>query len=450
MLPNPSTYAVPSNDRQTKRAALASAVGSTFEWYDFFIYGMLAGLVFPRLFFPELSGAMGTLVSLSTFTVGFIGRPLGAVLFGHFGDVIGRKKTLVVALACMGVPTFLIGVIPTYATAGVWAPLLLVLLRFAQGVALGGEWGGATLFTVEHAPEGRKGFFGSLPQMGIPGGQIVATLVLLAVTMSLSDAELLAWGWRIPFLLGAVLLIVGLVVRISIGESPEFVEAQATGSAPRAPVLEVLRSNKRSVLLVAGMHLAMSSAFYIGIVMVVPYARDGLGMESTTVLGGVFAAQLVAVCLLPLAGAMTDRIGQRRMYFIGTLAVGAMAFPFFALIQTGVGFIVWLGLILGAVAWVPMMASQPSFFAKLFGAGVRYSGVAIGYQLGTILGSATPVLGTILLEVGGGTPWLVAGFLVLVSGVSFIAAYLAKDQPESDPGERRAVTDRAQQFDRGA
>lgn len=416
--------------KESRRAVVASLFGSAFEWYDFFIYGLLAALVFDQLFFPDLSEAAGTLAALSTFTVGFVGRPLGAMVFGHYGDRMGRKLMMLITLTGMGVVSLLIGLLPTYESIGVAAPILLVTLRFLQGVAIGGEWGGTSLFTVEHAPRERRGFLGSFPQMGIPGGQLLGTSVVFVVTALLSDAQLVAWGWRIPFYLSAILVVIGIYVRMSISESPGFEELQKTGDVSRRPLLELFSGNIRNVLIVAGMHLALSAAFYIGATFVISYGSQEVGISEPWLLGGVAVAQVVTIAALPFFGSLSDRIGRRPVYFIGSLGVAVIAFPYFALIKSGEWPMAWLALVLGTI-YAAMMAVQPAFFCELFSARIRFSGVALGYQLGTIIGSLVPVGAAALLNAASGDPWLVAALIAAVGVVSFLASYVAVERQDA-------------------
>jgi MFS transporter, MHS family, shikimate and dehydroshikimate transport protein len=320
--------------QSVRQVVAASFIGTTIEWYDFFLYGTAAALVFNKLFFPEAEPSSGTLLALATYGVGFAARPLGGIIFGHFGDRIGRKAMLVLSLLIMGVATFLIGAMPTYAQIGIWAPVILVLLRIAQGIGVGGEWGGAVLMSVEHAPKGRRGFFGSWPQMGVPAGLFLSTVVFLIVQQTTSDAAFLSWGWRIPFLLSVVLIAIGLFVRLRLYESPAFQRVKETQTEAPMPILDVLRKYPREVLLAMGMRIAENGTFYILTVWVLVYGNEHLELAKSTMLWGVVIAALIGLVTIPLYGALSDRVGRRPLYLGGALFSLVFAFPFFWMVNT--------------------------------------------------------------------------------------------------------------------
>ena len=371
------------------RVAVASFIGTTVEFYDFLIYGTAAALVFPKLFFPNASPASGVLLSFATFGVGFFARPLGGIVFGHFGDRLGRKRMLVYSLVGMGVSTVLIGLLPTHAQIGVAAPILLTLLRLAQGFAVGGEWGGATLMAVEHASPDRKGFYGAFPQMGAPAGTATATLAFFLVSQ-LPDDQFLSWGWRIPFLFSAVLIVIGLVIRLRLSESPDFAELRATSSVVRMPIVDAFRKHWRQILLVAGSYLSQGVFAYICVAYLVAYGTSVAKIDRTWALFGVFVAAVVAVVMYPLFGSLSDRVmGRKALFLTGVVLMAVTIGPVFALINTGkpVLFLVALVLVFG-FAMAPAAGVTGALFSMVFDADVRYSGVSIGYTLSQVVGSA--------------------------------------------------------------
>ncbi|MBB3753277.1 metabolite-proton symporter [Mycolicibacterium sp. BK634] len=407
-----------------RRAALASFVGTTVEFYDFLIYGTAAALVFPKLFFPSASPATGVLLSFATFGVGFIARPLGGVVFGHFGDRVGRKRMLVYSLLLMGVSTVAMGLLPTYAQLGVAAPILLTLLRLLQGFAVGGEWGGATLMAVEHAPPERKGFYGAFPQMGAPAGTAIATLAFYAVSR-LPDAQFLAWGWRIPFLASAILIAIGLAIRLSLTESPDFAAVQQRSAVQRLPVVEAFRRHWRQILLVAGAYLSQGVFAYICVAYLVSYGTTVAKIPRTDALFGVFVAAVVAVVAYPLFGALSDRVGRKPVFVGGVVAMGLAVLPIFALINTGKAglFMVALVLIFG-LAMAPAAGVTGSLFSLVFDADVRYSAVSVGYTLSQVVGSAFAPTIAVALYKATGTSDSIAAYLIGVSVISVLAAVL--------------------------
>jgi metabolite-proton symporter len=406
------------------RVALASFIGTTVEYYDFLIYGTAAALVFPKLFFPDASPAMGLLLSFATFGVGFFARPLGGMVFGHFGDRIGRKRMLVYSLLLMGLSTVLMGLLPTYAQIGWAAPILLTLLRLVQGFAVGGEWGGATLMAVEHAPSGRKGLYGAFPQMGAPAGTATATLAFYAVSL-LPDDRFLSWGWRIPFLASALLIVIGLVIRLSIAESPDFTAVRERAAVARMPIVAAFRRHWREILLVAGAYLSQGVFAYICVAYLVSYGTTVAGISRAQALFGVFVAALVAVVLYPLFGALSDRVGRKPVCLTGVVAMGVAVVPVFALIDTGDPGLFLLALVLVfGIAMAPAAGVTGSLFSLVFDADVRYSGVSVGYTLSQVVGSAfAPTIATALYAATG-TSDSIAAYLIGVSAVSAIAVSL--------------------------
>jgi MHS family shikimate/dehydroshikimate transporter-like MFS transporter len=418
------------------QVALASFIGTTVEWYDFFLYGTAAALVFGPLFFPEFSPLAGTLAALGTFAVGFVARPVGGIFFGHYGDKIGRKSMLVITLLMMGFATFCIGLLPTYESVGVLAPILLVLLRLIQGFALGGEWGGAVLMAVEHAPPGRRGFYGSWPQTGALAGLLISTAVLTAFT-GLSEEQFLAWGWRVPFLLSIVLVGVGLFIRLKISESPAFEQVKESQAEAGMPIVDVFRNQPKSVLLGMGARFAENGVFYIISIFILDYATRNLGMERGIVLRGVLIGAAIAFFTVLAYGALSDRLGRRPVYLWGAGFSLVFAFPFFWLVDTKSPFLIAVAVTIGlAVGHAAMYGPQGAFMSELFGTRVRYSGASIGYQLASVLaGGLAPTIAVALLAASGGEPWSVALYMIGMCVVTIVAVLAATETNTSDIAE---------------
>lgn len=423
-LPDEAHMVTTTPDRATeaRRVALASAIGTTIEWYDFFIYGTAAAVVFAPQFFPQVSSLAGMLASFATFAVGFLARPLGGIVMGHFGDRIGRKSTLVWCLLLMGLSTFGIGILPNYSRLGVWAPLSLVFFRFVQGFALGGEWGGAVLMSVEHAPQGKRGLFGSFVALGLPAGIILSNVVFLIASSIVTPEQFAAWAWRIPFLASVVLVAIGLFVRVKIAESPVFAELLRSRSARRMPVLDVLRSHGRAILLAAGSYLSISATGYLVIVYFVSYATRTLQFSLPVTLGLLQAAAIVFAVSILFFAKWSDRFGRHRMI---RWSCGALIFAslfFFPLIDTK-------SLALAAVALCGILlvqgiyiGPQAAAFAELFPPAVRYSGASLSITIGTLLGGAiAPFVATALYSTTGNS-WPVTVYAVAVSIISWLCA----------------------------
>ncbi|MGV0837795.1 MFS transporter [Mycolicibacterium thermoresistibile] len=407
-----------------RRVAVASFIGTTVEFYDFLIYGTAAALVFPKLFFPTASPASGILLSFATFGVGFFARPLGGIVFGHFGDRLGRKRMLVYSLVGMGIATVLIGLLPTYAQIGMAAPILLTVLRLAQGFAVGGEWGGATLMAVEHASAERKGFYGAFPQMGAPAGTATATLAFFAVSQ-LPDDQFLSWGWRVPFLLSAVLIGIGLVIRLTLTESPDFAAVKARSAVNRMPIAEAFRRHWRQILLVAGAYLSQGVFAYICVAYLVSYGTTVAGIDRTATLFGVSVAAVLAVVMYPLFGSLSDTFGRKPLFLAGVVAMGLSIGPAFAMIDTGrpVLFLLALVLVFG-LAMAPAAGVTGALFTMVFDADVRYSGVSIGYTLSQVLGSAFAPTIAAALYAATDTSDAIVAYLIGVSVVSAVSVCL--------------------------
>jgi MHS family shikimate/dehydroshikimate transporter-like MFS transporter len=425
--------------RNLRKVIAASFIGTTIEWYDFFLYGTAAALVFGELFFPGSSPLIGTLSAFGTFAVGFAARPLGGLVFGHFGDRIGRKTMLVMSLLIMGVATFLIGCLPTHASIGILAPILLVVLRFAQGIGVGGEWGGAVLMSVEHAPKGRRGFYGSWPQMGVPAGLLLSTVAFTLVQNATTEDQFMAWGWRVPFLISIVLVAVGLFVRLAVLESPAFKEVKDSGTASDRPIVDVIKEHKHDVLTAMGMRIAENGTFYILTVFVLTYGEETLKLEKSTMLTGVIIAAAIGLFTIPFYGWMSDRVGRRKMYMGGAVFSLAFAFPFFMLVDTKEPVLIWLAIVLGVnVGHDLMYGPQAAYFSELFGTRVRYTGASIGYQLASVFaGGFAPLVAVALLAAGGDEPTLVALYMAAMALITVIATYYARETFRHDLGESR-------------
>lgn len=434
----------PSSTASIRKVALASFIGTTIEWYDFFLYGTASALVFGRLFFPNYDPLTGTLASFGTYAVGFAARPIGGIVCGHYGDKIGRKSMLILTLLIMGIATFLIGCLPTYNQIGIWAPIMLVVLRVAQGFGVGGEWGGAVLMAVEHAPAGRRGFYGSWPQIGVPAGLLLSTLIFGQIA-KLPEEALFGWGWRVAFLLSFILVGVGLFVRLAIVESPLFAKIKEAGGESRAPILDAVRDHPKSVLLAMGARLAENGAFYLYTVFVLTYATQAsIGFSRSTVLAAISVAAVIELFSMPTFGALSDRFGRRPVYLFGAIFTALFAFPFFWMIEssntTWMVLAIVLALVFGHSA---MYGPQASFFSELFGTRVRYSGASLGYQLSSVIaGGLSPLIATGLLR-RYGTSWPIALLIVGMGLVTAISVYLAAETAHSEMGSKHTRATRA-------
>ncbi|ARP52448.1 sugar transporter family protein [Alcaligenes faecalis] len=407
------------SSRQYVTAGLASMMGTTIEWYDFFLYGTAAALIFNKIFFPAFDPITGTLAAFATYSVGFFARPLGGFVFGHFGDKLGRKSMLLITLFLMGIPTILIGLIPSYESIGYWAAVLLVLMRFLQGIAVGGEWGGAVLMAVEHAPEGKKGFFGSLPQTGVAPGLILSSLAMGAVA-SLPEEDMLSWGWRLPFLASVVLLLVGWWIRAKVAESPDFEQMSQKGKQVPIPALEVLRHYPREVLLVVGGRLAEVTWFYTVVTFALAYATTTLGVERSVMLDATVWGAFAALFTMPLFGVLGDRIGFKWVFMAGTICMLAFSSTFFSMLGSLDSKTITLALVIAiGLVYAALYGPQGGLFSTQFPPEVRYSGISIAVQVsGAIGGGLAPLVATSLLAYGDGQPDYIVWYL---SGLGLIA-----------------------------
>jgi MFS transporter, MHS family, shikimate and dehydroshikimate transport protein len=411
--------------------AFASLIGTTIEWYDFFLYGTAAALVFNRLFFPNSDPLMGTLYAFGTYAVGFFARPFGGIVIGHYGDKVGRKSMLVLTLVIMGVATFLIGLLPTYDQIGPWAPAALIVLRIAQGFGVGGEWGGAVLMAVEHAPPGKRGFYGSWPQIGVPAGLVLSTFVF-SMFARLPEDQFLSWGWRVPFLVSALLVGVGLLIRMRIVETPAFSKVKESATEARQPIVEVLRTYPREVLVAMGARFAENGAFYIYSVFVLVYATQQVKMPQQVVLNAILFAAACELVAIPVYGALSDRFGRRPVYLFGAVMTAVLAFPLFWLLDTGSAPLVVLAMFAVFIfSHAPMYGPQAAFLSEMFGTRVRYSGASLGAQLSSVVaGGLSPFIATALLRSYGRDA--LAGYVILMALVTIIAVLVATETHRED------------------
>lgn len=414
--------------RDKKRVLSSAFVGTTIEWYDFYLYGMASALIFNEQFFPEASPVAGILASFATFAVGFLARPLGGIISGHLGDRIGRKKLLVFSLLTMGIASTLIGVLPTYATAGTAAVVGLVLLRLLQGLSAGAEWGGSALLSVEHAPRKMRGLFGSFTQVGSSAGMLLATGAFAISQAVFSAEQFSAFGWRIPFLLSAVLVAVGLYIRLGVEDAPEFRQLQSQNKVERSPVREVLRNHPRAVLVTIGLRLGQIGLYVLLTVYVIGYLAERRG-DNSSALTSILIVSAVGLAGGPFWGWLSDKIGRRRIALTSAIATCIFIWPFFWFLDHGPLVLLPLVMIVGvSVLHDSMYGVQAAWFAEQFPLNVRYSGVSLGYQVGAVLGGGlTPFIAASLLQLGNGGPWLICAYITVLAALSAVAAAAAKD-----------------------
>jgi MFS transporter, MHS family, shikimate and dehydroshikimate transport protein len=414
--------------RSIREVAFASFIGAAVEWYDFFVYGTAAALVFPKLFFPGFSPLAGTFASFATFGVGFFARPIGGVVFGHFGDRTGRKSMLVVTLLLMGAATFLIGLLPTFEQIGVMAPILLVALRLVQGFALGGEWGGATLMAFEHAPEENRTFYASWPQLGVPAGLVLSTAVF-ALFAALPEKQFFAWGWRVAFLLSIALIVLGLFIRLRVAESPVFSRVKERGAESKAPLLEVLRDHRLALVLAVGMVFVSITGFYIATTFSLSYLTARLGVaRNVALVGNVLFSTSGAASTLILAR-LADRAGKYRVAILSAAFQVLLSYPFFWLLSTREPALIWLAMSVWAFVGSALYGITGAMLAELFAPRMRCSGISLGYQIAGMLGGApAPIIATYLIHWSSGATWSIATYLAASSLITLVAVCVASQR----------------------
>ncbi|ASK35195.1 MFS transporter [Alloalcanivorax mobilis] len=416
------------DNKTIRRVALASVIGATIEWYDFFLYGVVAGIVLNKLYFPGDDPAISTLLAYSTFAVGFVSRPLGGIIFGHFGDKIGRKKMLVTTLMIMGVSTVAIGLVPTYAQIGVAAPLLLLFLRVIQGIGLGGEWGGAILMAYEYAPPEKRGFYASLPQLGLSFGVLLSSIVIAGLTLTLTDEQFMAWGWRSAFVLSFALILFGLWIRLKIMETPAFAEMKKSHGEAKVPFLDMLRRYPGNILLGLGARHVDGVVFNIFAVFSISYLTEKIALSRTDALIGVMIASAVLCVFIPIYGYLSDKVNRFYFYAIASIVTALTTFPAFWLMNhAGDNLtLIWIAIAVPfGVIYASVYGPVSGFLCELFDARVRYTGISFVYQFSSVFaGGLTPIIATLLLTAGGGEPWLICVYVVASGLLSTVCAYL--------------------------
>jgi metabolite-proton symporter len=417
---------------QLRKAVIAATVGTTIEWYDFFIYGTAAGLVFPKLFFPNSEPLVGTLLAFSTYFIGFVGRPIGAAIFGHFGDRIGRKATLIATLLVMGIATFLIAFVPSYESIGIWGAIILTVLRMLQGIGVGGEWGGSVLISMEWSRgHGSRGLVASWPQFGVPSGLFLANLAILGFS-AWSGADFATWGWRVPFLLSIVLVGLGLWIRLGILETPVFQQLLETKKIERTPIIEVFKKQPLEILLSALVRMAEQAPFYIFTAFVFSYGTATLHMSRNLVLTAVLVASCLSFVTIPLSGHISDKIGRRRMYLIGAAVTGLFGFLYFGMLDTAIPSAVFLAIVLSLIPHDMMYGPQAALIAEAFTPRLRYSGASLGYQLASIIaGGPAPLIATALFAAYH-TGYAISIYIAGCAVISLVSAGFMPDYTGQD------------------
>jgi metabolite-proton symporter len=417
---------------QLRKAVIASTIGTAIEWYDFFLYGTAAGLVFGKLYFPNEDALTATLAAFGTYFIGFVGRPIGAAIFGHYGDRIGRKGTLIATLLCMGIATFLIAFVPTYSSIGIWGAVILTVLRMLQGIGVGGEWGGSVLLAMEWSrTHGQRGLVASWPQFGVPCGLFLANLAVL-VASQLAGDQFITWGWRIPFALSIILVGVGLWIRLGILETPVFQNLVETKKIEKAPVIEVFKKQPREILLSALLRMSEQSPFYIFTAFVFTYAVGTLHMSRDFILSAVLVAACVSFVSIPLSGHISDKIGRRKMYLIGAATVGVFGFLYFGMVDTAIPSLVFVAIVLSLIPHDMQYGPQAALIAEAFTPRLRYSGASLGYQLASVIaGGPAPLIATWLFATYH-SGYAISIYIAATSVISLIAASLMPDYTGRD------------------
>lgn len=420
--------------KQERRIWLASLVGSSIEWFDYFLYATVAGLVFNQVFFVSEDPTVGLLLSYASLALAFFIRPFGGIIFSHIGDKIGRKKTLIMTLSLMGGATFLMGVLPTYQAIGVAAPILLVSLRLIQGLGIGGEWGGALLLAYEYAPPEKRGLYGSIPQMGVTIGMFLGTGALTFITSVISIDAFVSWGWRVPFILSAFLVLFGFWIRKGIDETPDFKNLKESGEVAKVPLFETLKTHWREVLIAIGAKVVETAPFYIFGTFVISYATTQLDFTYVEALIAVMVATVVTTVLIPIIDSLSDKIGRKKMYIYGVLAMFIYAFPYFLLLHQGTFITLLISTVIGlGVIWAPITAVLGTMFSEIFDAKVRYTGITLGYQIGAALaGGTAPLVATaLLLEFNNS--WIpIALYIMLTAIISLISVWAIRDSKKTE------------------
>ncbi len=429
-----STSSVSADEHrlQLRRAVIAATLGTAIEWYDFFLYSTLTGLVFARLFFPRSDPTVGLLEAFGIYAVGFVARPVGAVIFGHYGDRIGRKSTLVTTLMLMGIATFLVGIVPTYESIGIWGAVILTVLRFLQGMGVGGEWGGSVLLSMEWSRSNHnRGLIAAWPQLGVPLGLFLVNLVVLAFSQ-MSGAEFLAWGWRVPFLLSIVLVGVGLYIRLGLIETPIFRRLVSERRIERKPILEVIKRHPREIISSALAKIVEQVPFYIFTAFIFAYGIGTLKASRDFLLTAVMIASAFSFVSIPLSGHISDRIGRQNMYMLGTITMGAFGFVYFSMLNTGSMAIIFVAIVLSLVTHSMLYGPQAALIAESFPGPLRYSGASLGYQLSSIFaGGPAPIIAAWLLGTFRSS-YAIATYILACAGVSFVSVALMKDRTTQD------------------
>jgi metabolite-proton symporter len=418
--------------RQLRRAVIASTIGTTIEWYDFFLYSIVTGLVFAKLYFPNSDPLVGTLNAFGIYAVGFVARPIGAAIFGHYGDRIGRKSTLVATLLLMGIATFLVAFVPGYASIGIWGAVLLTILRFIQGIGVGGEWGGSVLMSMEWAKTDKhRGFIASWPQFGVPCGLFLANLAVFAFS-AISGSEFLTWGWRVPFFLSIILVGIGLYIRLNILETPTFRRVIAENRIAKAPALEVIQKQWRQIILSALIRMAEQAPFYIFTAFIFAYGVGTLKVSRELIITAVLSASVLSFFTIPLCGHLSDRIGRRRMYMIGAAVTGVFGFVYFALLGTLSTTWIFIAIVLSLIPHDMMYGPQAALIAEAFTPRLRYSGASMGYQLASVIaGGPAPLIAAWLFK-SYGTGYAIATYIGVCAIISLVTATLMPDHTNKD------------------
>jgi MFS family permease len=422
----------PGDRRQLRRAIIASTVGTTIEWYDFFLYSTVTGLAFAQLYFPKSDPLVGSLQAFAIYAVGFVARPIGAAVFGHYGDRIGRKSTLIATLLLMGAATFLVAFVPTYDQIGIWGAVLLTVLRFIQGVGVGGEWGGSVLMSMEWTKtNAHRGFVASWPQFGVPAGLFLANLAVLAVS-EISGSQFLVWGWRIPFLLSILLVAIGLYIRLNVLETPVFRRLVSQNKIERTPMLEVIKRQPRDILLSAFARMGEQAPFYLYTAFVFTYGTKVLGASRELLLTAVLTGSVTSFFTIPFSGYMSDRIGRKRMYMIGAAGTGVFGFIYFALLNTAVPGWIFLAIVLSLVPHSMMYGPQAALIAESFTGRLRYSGASLGYQLASVIagGPAPLIAAWLLAKYGSG--YVIAAYILVCASLSLASTAMLNDYTNRD------------------